>query len=278
MVNFSYEVFPPVSEDKQDEFIATVKNLSSYNPKFISVTCTAKDRKDTSTLKVLEALKKEISTPLAVHLICSNKTKEEVREMALHYWEMGVRHIIALRGDAPVGEKYVPKEDGYGYANELVQALKELRDFKISVAGYPETHYESLNIQSDIDYLKAKVDAGADNIISQFFFDPEVFLRFRDRVVKAGIEVPILPGILPILNFKGLIKFATRCQTNVPSFLHDMFKDFHKDSLDHKLLAMNVLSHQITKLMSEGVEDYHLYSLNQSEIVTHASHWLKTAF
>ena len=215
---------------------------------------------------------------MAAHLTCVGASKEETDAIAQNFWDNNIRHIIALRGDVPSGGKYEPHPQGYAYAVDLVKGLKDKNDFEISVACYPELHPEAPSEKFELEYLKAKIDAGADRAISQFFFDPEVFLRFRDKAVAAGAEKPIVPGLLPILNFPKMLSFAERCGSQVPNFLHKMFDGISPDDIDHKLLAMNVLSHQITRLIEEGVEFFHIYTLNESLLTKHLCKWLRAGF
>lgn len=280
MVDFSLELFPPKSQGAYYDLWEATDALAALKPSFMTVTCGAGGSDKSPTRDLVIALADRYKLPVKAHMTCVGASREEIDQLADDYWNAGIKHIVALRGDLPSGdnEKYTPNENGYAYAVDLVEGLKKQHDFDISVAAYPEGHPEMPSLDYDLSYLKRKIDAGADRAITQFFFDPEVFLRFRDRAVKRGINAPIIPGILPILSFEKLKRFAARCQASVPNFLHEMFDGVEADSLDHQLLAMNVLSHQITRLYEEGVDFFHFYTLNETMLTRHVCTWLRAGF
>ena len=281
MVDFSLEVFPPKNKQSMDKLWQATDQLATLHPSFMTVTCGAGGSDKSPTRDLVIQMAQRYGVPVKAHLTCVGASRADIDQIANDYWNAGIRHIVALRGDLPGGEmgtKYAPREDGYAYAVDLVEGLKKQHDFDISVAAYPEGHPEMPSLDYDLTYLKKKIDAGADRAITQFFFDPEVYLRFRDRAVKRGITAPIIPGILPILSFNKLKGFAARCQASVPNFLHEMFDGVEADSLDHQLLAMNVLSHQITRLYEEGVEFFHFYTLNDTLLTKHVCTWLRAGF
>ncbi|MFB9884881.1 methylenetetrahydrofolate reductase [Balneatrix alpica] len=277
--DFSLEVFPPKTAPTALSLWKASQELAPLSPAFISVTCGAGGNvPGDSTKEVALVMAQQARCPVAAHMTCVSGSRDELRQLAKDYWNSNIRHIVALRGDMPGQERYTPRPDGFAYADELVAGLKEVADFDISVAGYPEGHPDSASQDKELEYLKKKVEAGANRIITQFFFDPEVFLRYRDRVAAAGIDAQVVPGLLPILNFKRMTQFAARCQANVPDFLHKMFEGVEAEDIDHRLLAMNVLSHQITRLHTEGVDFFHIYTLNESMLTRHVCRWLREAF
>jgi len=196
-------------------------------------------------------------------------SKEAVNDVARHYWDAGVRHIVALRGDMPggVGGAYVPREDGYRNATELTAAIRRIAPFEVLVGVYPEKHPESPSLDHDVDVLKAKVDAGATIAISQFFFDIDAFLRFHDKVRAAGITIPLVPGIMPVTNFKGLQKMSAACQTSIPGWLANLFEGLDDDPDTRRLIAGSVAAEMCAKLEEQGFTDFHFYTLNRADLV-----------
>ncbi len=277
-IHFSLEIFPPKSEEGATRLGRTLETFYKLAPDFISVTCysqnTGSDFTRETSKKVLADYGK-----VAAHITCINKDRAAVSRLARDYWDCGIRRVLALRGDPVVASGTAAAPAGeFRYAVQLVEQLKHINDFDVTVAAYPEVHPQARSAADDLVHLKEKVDAGADHVITQFFFDPEVFLRFRDKVIGAGIATPLIPGLLPILNFERAIVFSQRCNASVPDFLHRMFRGIEPDSRDHQLLAMNVLSHQITRLIDEGVTTFHFYTLNEVVLTSHICHWLRTAF
>lgn len=281
-LGFSLEIFPPKSTEGFDRLEETLAAYAIYGPSCITVTFGAGgaaeniDRARSLVRHILEAHR----IPVAAHVICAGRTKAEVDGIVDGFWQDGVRRIVALRGDVlQRAGPYVPHPNGYEYTYDFIRPTKERYPaMHISVAGYPEKHPESPSTDHDLEHLKRKVDAGADSILSQFFFDPDVFLSWRDRAVARGINVPIIPGLLPILNFDKTKIFAEKCQAQIPEFLHKMFDGVPAESVDHKLLAMNVLSHQITRLIEHGVTDFHFYTLNDTLLLKHLCTWLRSGF
>jgi len=272
----SFEFFPPKTEKMEETLWSSITRLAPLGPEFVSVTYGAGGSTRERTHATVTRLIKETPLKPAAHLTCVDATKEEVDAVAKTYWEEGVRHIVALRGD-PVqgtGAKYVPFPGGYKNAADLVAGLKRIADFEISVAGYPETHPESLSVEADLDNLKAKVDAGADRIITQFGFDNVHFLRFLERARAAGIWVPISPGIVPIHNFKQVAGFAKRAGASVPSWLARRFEGLEEDSATSHLVGAAVATEQVMDLVDEGIKKFHFYTLNRADLVYAICHLL----
>ncbi|WP_240796900.1 methylenetetrahydrofolate reductase [NAD(P)H] [Terasakiella sp. SH-1] len=246
---------------------ASLKRLEPLNPQFVSVTYGAGGTTRERTHNTVVGIQKETSMTAAAHLTCVGSSKAEIDEIADRYWEEGIRHIVALRGDPAEGDNiYKPHPDGYAYAVDLIEGLKKRHDFDISTAGYPETHPEAPSAQFDLDYLKKKVDAGADRVITQYFFEAETFLRYRDKAAAAGVNVPIIPGILPVTNFKQVLKMSEMCQTNVPAWLADLFNGLDDEPETRKLLAATVTSELCRVLHANGVKDFHFYTLNRADL------------
>ncbi|MGB1547097.1 MAG: methylenetetrahydrofolate reductase, partial [Alphaproteobacteria bacterium] len=209
------------------------------------------------------------------HLTCVGATREEVDAVAHRYWESGIRHIVALRGDPPEGtDRYAPHPGGYPYAVDLVEGLKRVADFEISVAAYPETHPEAANAAADLDNLKRKIDAGATRAITQYFFDVDVYFRFLDRARAAGITVPIVPGIMPVSNFGQIVRFSATCGATVPAWLHDLFDGLDNDPETRKLIGATVAAEQCRLLQTQGIDAFHFYTLNRADLTYAISHVL----
>jgi methylenetetrahydrofolate reductase (NADPH) len=238
-------------------------------PHFVSVTYGAGGSTRERTHRTIQRMLNETSLAPAAHLTCVDASRDEVDAVARDYWEMGVRHIVALRGDPPsgMGERYVPRNDCYANATELTAALKRIAPFEISVGVYPEGHPESPSIEHDIDVLKAKVDAGATRAISQFFFDFDAFLRFEEKVRAAGITIPIVPGVMPVTNFAGLKRMAGGCRTAIPAWLANLFEGLDDDPDTRRLLAGAVAAETCARLEEEGFSDFHFYTLNRADLV-----------
>ena len=281
-IQFSLEVFPPKSEAGLGNLLATVDAYAALRPSAITVTFTARRTPQAVAYMrdVVSQLAARTSIPVAAHLTCAGRSRAEIDDILAALWNDGTRSIVALRGDTPeVTGPYQPHPQGYATTADFISAVRaRYPAMKILVAGYPETHPESPSAEFDLAHLKRKVDAGADGVLTQFFFDPEVFLRWRDRVVAQGIRVPLVPGLLPILSFPRMVGFAGKCNAHVPGFLHTMFEGVDPNSVDHKLLAMNVLSHQITRLIEHGVTSFHFYTLNDTLLTRHVCTWLRMAF
>lgn len=266
-VSVSFEFFPPKTEKMEETLWASLKRLEPLGPKFVSVTYGAGGTTRERTHNTVVGIQKDTSMAAAAHLTCVGSSKAEIDEIADRYWEEGIRHIVALRGDPEEGASgYTPHPDGYAYAVDLVEGLKKRHDFEISVAGYPETHPDAPSAQFDIDYLKKKVDAGANRVITQYFFEAETFLRYRDKAVAAGVEVPIVPGILPVTNFKQVLKFSAACNTKVPAWMADLFEGLDDEPETRKLVAATVASELCRVLHANGVNDFHFYTLNRADL------------
>ncbi len=266
-VQVSFEFFPPHSEQMQETLWTSIQRLKSFAPAFVSVTYGADGSTRERTHDVVQRIVNETELTVAPHLTCVNATRGEIDEIAREYWDMGIRHLVALRGDPPAGTgKYAPAPGGYGYACDLVAGLKKIADFDISVAAYPEVHPEAPGPDFDLDNLKRKLDAGASRAITQFFFESETFLRFRDRCAAAGIDSALVPGILPITRFAQMTKFASQCGASVPEWLRERFEGIDDDAEARNAVAADVAIEQVRRLQAEGVEVFHFYTLNRSQL------------
>ena len=271
----SFEFFPPGSEAMEKTLWESVKRLSALQPRFVSVTYGADGSTRERTHAAVRRIMSETSLTAAPHLTCIGASRGEVDDIARQYWDMGVRHIVALRGDPPKDQaKYQPHKDGYAYASDLVEGLVKVADFDISVAAYPEVHPEAPDSQFDLDNLKRKLDAGAHRAITQFFFDIESYFRFRDTCASAGIDANIVPGILPITRFPQLQSFADMCGASVPDWLHDRFDGLNDDAETRQMIAASVAIEQVRLLQSQGVDEFHFYTLNRSELTFAICHAL----
>ncbi len=271
----SFEFFPPKTEVMAEKLWDSVRRLAPLGPRFMSVTYGAGGSTRERTHATVTRIQRETDVSPAAHLTCVGATRDEVDTVAKSYWEVGVRHIVALRGDPPDGEAhYQPHPGGYDYAADLVLGLKRVADFEISVAAYPETHPEAASQDADLDNLKRKIDAGATRAISQFFFEADTFLRFRDRVRSAGIDVPLIPGMLPVTNFKQVVKFSALCGATVPSWLADLFEGLDDDTETRKLVAATVAAEQCQRLWDGGAEAFHFYTLNRADLTYAICHIL----
>jgi methylenetetrahydrofolate reductase (NADPH) len=266
-VQISFEFFPPADEKMEQTLWESIQRLAPLRPRFVSVTYGADgSTRERTHRAVMRVLNETVLLP-APHLTCVGADQDHVIDIARTYWKAGVRHIVALRGDAPKGATtYEPHPGGFAYAADLVRGLKSVGDFEISVAAYPEVHPEAPSANFDLENLKAKLDAGADRAITQFFFDPEVFLRFRDRCVAAGINASLVPGILPITRFPQMLKIAARCGTAVPKWLHQRFEGLEEDPDTRKLIGAAVAIAQVEALSREGIEEFHFYTLNRADL------------
>jgi len=271
----SFEFFPPKTEKMAETLWASIQRLEPLQPRFVSVTYGAGGSTRERTHATVVRILKETSLTPAAHLTCVNATTEEVDAVAREYWEAGVRHIVALRGDPPDGEAaYQPHPNGYAYAADLVAGLKKIADFDISVAAYPEGHPHAESAESDIDNLKRKLDAGADRAISQYFFGAEPFLRFMDRVRDAGIDAPVVPGILPVQNFAQVVNFSEMSGTNIPGWMAELFEGLDDDPESRRLVAATVAAEQCRQLHAQGIADFHFYTLNRADLTYAIAHIL----
>ena len=271
----SFEFFPPNTEAMEATLWQSIERLAELRPEFVSVTYGADGSTRERTHAAVERILGDTDLTPAPHLTCIGASRGEIDDIAREYWDMGVRHLVALRGDTPKGcETYRPHEGGYAYACDLVEGLCKVADFDISVAAYPEVHPEAPSADFDIDNLKRKLDAGASRAITQFFFDTDVFLRFRERCAAAGIESPIIPGILPITRFPQLERFAKMCGASVPEWLRARFEGLDDDEPTRQMIAASVAIEQVRALQDEGIEDFHFYTLNRSELTYAICHAL----
>ena len=260
-INVSIEFFPPRTSEMEQTLWNSIDRLSSLKPKFVSVTYGANSGERDRTHSIIKGIKDRTGLEAAPHLTCIDATPAELRIIARDYWNNGIRHIVALRGDLPPGSGKPEM-----YASDLVTLLKEVADFDISVAAYPEVHPEAKSAQADLLNLRRKVDAGANRAITQFFFDVESYLRFRDRCVSAGIDVEIIPGILPVSNFKQAKKFADMTNVRIPAWMAQMFDGLDDDAETRKLVGANIAMDMVKILSREGVKDFHFYTLNRAEM------------
>jgi len=271
----SFEFFPPRTEALEAQLWACIRRLEPLQPSFVSVTYGAGGTTQARTHATVARIVRETSLVPAAHLTCVGAPRGEVDEVARSYWEAGVRHIVALRGDAPAGvERYEPHPEGYAYAADLVAGLARVAPFEISVAAYPETHPTALSADHDLDNLKRKIDAGATRAITQYFFDTETYLRFLDRCAAAGITVPIVPGIMPVSNFTQMQKFSAMCGAGVPDWMARLFEGLEEDADTRRLVAAVVAAEQVRLLQANGVDEFHFYTLNRPDLVYAIAHLL----
>jgi methylenetetrahydrofolate reductase (NADPH) len=274
-VAVSFEFFPPKSEKMEAQLWDAVTQLKPLGPSFVSVTYGAGGSTRERTHATVARIIGEAGLPAAAHLTCVAASKAEIREVAEQYWEAGVRHIVALRGDAgEPGAPFTPHPEGYASAAELVAGLKGIADFDISVAAYPETHPDADCPQADIDNLKRKLDAGASRAISQFFFSAETFFAFRDKCAAAGIDAPILPGILPVTNVAQARKFAGACGAAIPAWMDGLFDGLDEQPAARQLVAATIAAELCRRLYAGGVRDFHFYTLNRSDLAYAICHLL----
>jgi methylenetetrahydrofolate reductase (NADPH) len=272
---FSFEFFPPKTEALENQLWACIRRLAPLRPRFVSVTYGAGGSTQARTHATVARILRETSLTPASHLTCVDASRETVDRVARDYWEMGVRHIVALRGDQPAGtERYEPHPEGYAYAADLVEGLRRIAPFEISVAAYPETHPTALSHDHDLDNLKRKIDAGATRAISQYFFDTDIYLRFLDRCAAAGITVPIVPGILPVTNFAQVRKFSAMCGAGVPEWMAHLFDGLEDDVETRRMVAAVVAAEQVRLLQANGVDEFHFYTLNRPDLVYAIAHIL----
>lgn len=264
----SFEFFPPKTPAMEEHLWVAVKRLEFLAPRFVSVTYGAGGSTRERTHATVARIRRETTLEPAAHLTCVGASCVDIDAVARDYWGAGIRHIVALRGDPPAGSgPYRPHDSGYEKAADLVAGLKRVGDFEISVAAYPEIHPEAASAEADLDNLKRKIDAGADRAISQFFFDPEIFLRFLDRARAAGIKVPIVPGILPVGNFAQLRKFAAACGATIPVWLVRQFEGLDENPEARTAVALRVATEQCLALRGAGIEEFHFYTLNRADLV-----------
>jgi methylenetetrahydrofolate reductase (NADPH) len=272
----SFEFFPPKTAEMEQTLWTSVARLAPLKPNFVSVTYGAGGSTRERTHATIVRILAETKLKPAAHLTCVAATREEIDTVARGYWDAGVRHIVALRGDPPegAGKRYVPHPGGYAYTTDLITGLKKIGDFEISVSAYPEKHPDSPSIEAELDVLARKVDAGATRAMTQFFFDNAVYFRFLDKVRARGISVPIVPGILPVQNFKQARNFAESCGTSMPSWIARRFDGLDDDPATRKLIAAAVAAEQVLDLVDKGVREFHFYTLNRADLVYATCHLL----
>ncbi|HVC50428.1 MAG TPA: methylenetetrahydrofolate reductase [Stellaceae bacterium] len=274
----SFEFFPPKTPELEERLWEVIKRLEPLGPRFVSVTYGAGGSTRERTHATVRRIRQETGLEPAAHLTCVAATRHAIDRIAQDYWDSGIRHIVALRGDPPGGigggETYLPQPGGYAFAAELVEGLRRVADFEISVAAYPETHPEAQSAGHDIDNLRRKLDAGANRAITQFFFDIDVFLRFRDRVAAAGIAVPIVPGILPVTNFAQLRRMAGVCGASIPDWMAVHFDGLDDDPDTRRLVAASLAAEQCRRLHANGVHEFHFYTLNRADLIVAICHLL----
>ncbi|MCB4823497.1 methylenetetrahydrofolate reductase [NAD(P)H] [Roseicella aerolata] len=271
----SFEFFPPKTDALEAQLWSCIRRLEPLAPRFVSVTYGAGGSTQARTHATVARLVKETSLTPAAHLTCVAASRREVDDVARAYWEAGVRHIVALRGDPPAGvERYEPHPEGYAYAADLVEGLSRIAPFEISVAAYPETHPSALSTDHDLDNLKRKIDAGATRAITQYFFDTDIYLRFLDRCLAAGITVPIVPGIMPVSNFTQMKKFSAMCGAGVPDWMGRLFEGLEDDAETRRMVAAVVAAEQVRLLQANGVDEFHFYTLNRPDLVFAIAHIL----
>jgi methylenetetrahydrofolate reductase (NADPH) len=274
-IRVSFEFFPPADEQMEATLWSSVERLAPLAPSFVSVTYGADGSTRERTHRVVTRIQQETTLTGAPHLTCIGAARGEILDIARGYWDEGVRHLVALRGDPPQGESgYRAHTDGFIFAAELVAALARVAPFDISVAAYPEVHPEAHSAQADLENLKRKIDAGASRAITQFFYDTGTFLRFRDRCAAVGIGAPIVPGILPITRFAQVRRFAERCGASIPAWLQERFEGLEEDPDTRRLIAANVAIEQVQELKGHGVTEFHFYTLNRAELTYAICHAL----
>lgn len=271
----SFEFFPPKSHEMEEKLWASIEQLAPLKPRYVSVTYGAGGTTRERTHATIARILKETSLKPAAHLTCVGASRQEIDAVAKSYWDIGVKHIVALRGDLPGNTKpYIPHPEGYAYADDLVRGLKRIADFEISVAAYPDMHPDAISPEADLEHLKRKLDAGANQAITQFFFDTDTYLRFLEKARKAGITAPIIPGILPVSNVTQTLKFSGQCGTPIPAWMVEMFNGLDDDPTTRTLVSATVAVEQCRILQQAGINEFHFYTLNRSELTVAICHIL----
>ena len=272
--SISFEFFPPKTPKLEAKLWQSIERLAPIGPKFVSVTYGAGGSTRTATHKIVKTIISDTDLNAAAHLTCVSASKEEVDSVIDDYKAVGVNHIVALRGDMPDMGLFQPHPNGYSSSVDLVEAIKKHGCFDISVSAYPEKHPESSSFEADINLLKAKIDAGADQAITQFAYDTDVHASFRDKITACGINVPLIPGIMPTTNFKGVQRMAEKCGTRIPDWLISKYIGLEEDLERRQEMAINVVVDQCRGLISEGFDRLHFYTLNQYKVIGEACHIL----
>ncbi len=270
----SFEFFPPRTEQLEQQLWACIERLAPMAPRFVSVTYGAGGTTQARTHATVTRIVRETSLTPAAHLTCVGATQGEVDDVARLYWDTGIRHIVALRGDAAPGTTYAPHPGGYAYAADLVAGLHRVAPFEISVAAYPETHPQAVSAEADLDNLKRKLDAGATRAITQYFFDTDTYLRFLDRCLAAGITAPIVPGIMPVSNYAQAARFSAMCGASVPAWMGHVFENTDDDPETRRMIGMVVAAEQVRLLQANGVDEFHFYTLNRPDLTYAIAHLL----
>jgi methylenetetrahydrofolate reductase (NADPH) len=270
----SFEFFPPRTEALEQQLWTCINRLAPLTPRFVSVTYGAGGTTQARTHATVTRLLQETTLVPAAHLTCVGATTQEVDAVARQYWDAGVRHIVALRGDAPPGQSYQPHPGGYHYAADLVAGLRKVADFEISVAAYPEVHPGASNPVADLENLKRKLDAGATRAITQYFFDTATYLRFLDLCLAAGIKAPIVPGIMPVSNYAQAVKFSDMCGARVPAWMGELFEGTENDPETRRMIGMVIATEQVRLLQANGVDEFHFYTLNRADLTYAIAHVL----
>ena len=275
-ISASFEFFPPKNQTMEDTLWASIQRLEPLRPRFVSVTYGAGGSTRERTHRTVKRIIDETSLRPAAHLTCVGATKDEVNEVIRDYWAAGIRHIVALRGDPPAGAgtAYTPHPGGYANGAELTAGIRAVGDFEVSVSAYPERHPDSADWSVEMDNLKRKQDAGATRAITQFFFENDLFEAYLERVAKAGVTLPIVPGIVPVHNFQQVARFSAACGTTVPAWLERRFEGLDDDAETRRLVAAAVAAEQVLDLNSRGITDFHFYTMNRSELVYALCHLL----
>ena len=266
-LNISFEFFPAKDDVGHENLWKSLKKLEQFSPKFFSVTFGAGGGERDKSDFLVKKIHNKSNTPVAGHLTCVDMSKEEINLIALDWLRNGINKIVALRGDVrKKNSKYIPHKNGYANAADMVSGLKKLGNFQIAVAGYPEKHPDSENEIKDLENLKNKADQGADKIITQFFFNYEKFLKFRDAAINAGVKIPIIPGILPVDNFEKIKNFSKKCGTSIPNWIEEEFAGLENDNEIQKIVGASIACDLVKKLQVEGVNEFHFYTLNKYEL------------
>jgi len=274
-IRVSFEFFPPGDAAMEATLWCSLERLAPLAPCFVSVTYGADGSTRERTHTVVTRIQRQTQLTGAPHLTCIGASRGEILDIARVYWDEGIRHLVALRGDPPQGQStYRPRADGFAFAADLVAGLRALAPFDISVAAYPEVHPEAASPAADLENLKRKIDAGATRAITQFFYDIGAFLRFRDRCAAAGIDAPLVPGILPITRFPQVLRFARNCGASIPAWLHERFEGLDDDPETRRLIAAAVAIEQVQELRRHGVSEFHFYTLNRAELTYAICHAL----
>lgn len=266
-IDISFEFSPPKTEKAEETLWQSIETLAPLGPRFLSVTYGAGGSTRDRTHATVARIARDTDVPAAAHLTCVEATRDELDQIARDYWAAGVRHIVALRGDPPAGATgYTPHPDGYENAAALVAGLRRLHPFEISVAAYPEKHPASPDMAADLDNLKRKLDAGANRAITQFFYEPDTFFRYRDAVAAAGISAEIVPGIMPVGSFAGVQRMAAMCETDIPGWLARLFDGLDDHPAARQLVAATVAAELCRRLYAGGVKQFHFYTMNKAEL------------